>query len=85
MKIEEIVPTARRTGKAKASSWRAVRDDKGRVIVWHYATAMLWVLPDGTPEPLSRGWGSSSDKRGVRKVLAGVGLDMGYNDFYRSF
>lgn len=84
MKIEDLVPTARTKGKSYASNkkWSAVRDDHGRVIVYHYKTAMLWVLPDGTPQPISRGRGSTSDVQGVRKVLAGIGINMSYKDFY---
>jgi hypothetical protein len=85
-----LIATAQRKGEATASSWRAYyRPRTGRlpayVEVWHYAHPMFRVeTVQRTVEPVSRGYGSMTDKCGVRKILAGYGIHMGYNELYES-
>ena len=81
----ELVKVARSKGMGVASTWTATRhDDTGTVSVSHYSTLMFNVLSDDTVEPVSRGWGSMTDKCGVRKILTNVN-GLGYADIYKSF
>lgn len=81
-----LVDVARthRSGYAVASSWSADRDDYGRVWVRHYGTTMFVVTPDDNVVPISRGWGSMTDKCGTRKILTNVN-GWGYAQVYEYF
>jgi hypothetical protein len=79
---ETLVAVARRHGKAVASSWRAYRDnDSGAVLVWHYDTLMLEIDDDNTVRGISGGWGSMTDKCGIRKILTNVN-GQGYRQIF---
>ena len=81
----ELVKVARSKGMGVASTWTAIRhDDTGTVSVSHYSTHMFNVLGDDTVEPVSRGWGSMTDKCGVRKILTNVN-GLGYADIFKGF
>lgn len=67
-----LVRVARAKGHSVASSWQGHLSVGGTVVVFHYQTHMVTVLPDNTVVPVSAGWGSMSDKCGVREVLADV-------------
>jgi hypothetical protein len=80
---ENLVKVARAKGIANASSWLAVRDTGGTVLVSHYGTLMVSVNPDDTVTPESRGWGSMSDKQGIRAILRQVS-GQSYRDVFGS-
>lgn len=86
MRTEEIVQAARssRSGTAKASggAWHATVTDTGSVIVGHYATAMIEIEATGNVIPISRGYGSVSDKQGINKILRYEGAEMLYADLF---
>jgi hypothetical protein len=54
----------------KASTW-AAHTHAGQTDVWHYGTLMFTVSDDRDVTPISRGWGSQSDKCGVSRILQG--------------
>ena len=54
-------------GESVASTWRAY-DNGEFVTVTHYSTDMVEVYRDGSIVPLSAGWGSMSDKKGIRTI-----------------
>ena len=69
-------------GEATASNgrWRGVLrwpsdDPEGRgreiVEVWHRGTHMLSLTRDGAVTAINRGYGSTSDRCGVRRITAG--------------
>ena len=71
--------------KVVASSWEAQRHaTRPHIItVWHYTTAMFqFDTIQKAVIPINSGWGSTSDKQGVRKILAGVGIHRSYADVY---
>jgi hypothetical protein len=78
--LMNLVSVARSRGRAIASSWRAYCVD-GAVTVHHYDTVMFVVNADDSVEPVNRGWGSMSDKKGTRKILTNVN-GKGYADIY---
>jgi hypothetical protein len=84
--LSTLLKTAAKTDdEVVASSWRAQRHaTRPQIItVWHYKTAMFqYDMVQGNVIPLNEGWGSMSDKHGVRKVLAGVGIHRSYADLY---
>lgn len=70
-------------GHAKAGHWEAHRDMTGHVNVVHHRTLMFRIcLTTKEVIPISRGWGSMSDKQGVGKILRGYGLNLSYKDVY---
>lgn len=69
---KNLVKVARQKGTAVASSWSAYGRPDGSVAVVHYSTHMVTVNPDNTVTAESRGWGSMTDKCGLRKILADV-------------
>lgn len=81
-----IVATARKRhdGQATASGgrWHAYSDDDGDVVVCHYRTAMLVVHADNTVTAISAGWGSMTDKCGVRAIMRGIGSPECYASIY---
>lgn len=84
--LGRIIATARTRpdGEASASDarWRAVRVDDGSVIVFHYRTHMITVAPDDTVTGESRGWGSMTDKCGIRAIMRGIGSPEGYASIF---
>lgn len=80
---ETLVAVARKHGKATASSWQAWGNEEDGVYVFHYSTLMFIVRPDNTVDPVSRGWGSMTDKTGTRKILRKVN-GQGYAEVYAS-
>lgn len=80
-----LITTARtaKSGKAQASEgrWKAVRHDDG-VCVYHHATQMILVTPDNEIIPVNAGWGSMTDKVGIRKIAQGIGVFTSYKEIY---
>ena len=70
--LTNLVIYAVRHGDASAScrNWQASYND-GIVSVWHHATHMIDVTRDGTVTPVNPGWGSTTDRCGIRKITAG--------------
>lgn len=69
----------------KASTWQAVdyvdSDVFGKGImvreIWHYSTHMGTFSSDGGAwkfEPVSIGWGSVSDQKGMNQIMEGIGF-----------
>lgn len=75
--LARLVATAiaRPDGEATASAgkWWAIRRADGTVSVGHYRHHMLTISPDGTVTGESSGWGSMTDKCGVRAIMRGIG------------
>lgn len=76
-----LVSVARSKGSAVASSWTAHRHANGDVAVCHYSTYLVTVHPDNTVTGESRGWGSTTDKCGIRKILRNIN-GQGYADIF---
>lgn len=71
--LPNLVRVARENdGGAVASSWSAWRNVDGSVTVAHYSTVMVRVLENGDVLPISKGWESMTDKKGIR-VITGRG------------
>ena len=84
-KLADLIHGARRSRSGMATAgngWTAIAASDGTVTVRHYATDMLAVSAWGTLEPISRGYGSVSDKQGINKILRGIGSDASYNEIY---
>jgi len=76
-KIEEFASRpfkAGKTHKIGTRGWRAVDRENGDREVYHYSTLMGFVR-DGKYYESSVGWGSVSDKQGIRKILRALGQD----------
>jgi hypothetical protein len=94
LNLTNLVAIARSKGgpsTTTASSWRAVRRsaDDTWTDIFHYSTLMFSVNDDQNGEhdtviPWSKGWGSMSDKKGVRKILTNVN-GQGYAEVYKDF
>lgn len=69
---KNLVRVAREKGTAVASSWTGYGRPDGSVAVVHYSTHMVTVNADNSVTAESRGWGSMTDKCGLRKILADV-------------
>jgi hypothetical protein len=96
--LTNLVRDAMAHGEATASDgkWRAYRDpcERGKsnpyrdpyyaVEVWHHATAMIRVYGDGEVIGLDPGYGSTTDRCGIRRVTAGFNGDggTGYRDLF---
>ena len=83
--LRTLVTTARnaKRGRALASEgrWKAVRHHDG-VHVYHYTTEMIRITPDNDIVAVNEGWGSMTDKRGVREIARGVGILTSYNEIF---
>lgn len=83
--LQTLITTARKakSGKAQASEgrWKAVRHDDG-VCVYHHATQMILVTPDNEIIPVNAGWGSMTDKKGIRTIARGIGVITSYNEVF---
>jgi hypothetical protein len=86
LNLTNLVAVARKkVGTTTASSWRAERCEGGDwVHIYHYSTLMVQINTDNTVVPISRGWGSMSDKKGIRKILTNVN-GLGYAEVYKDF
>ena len=80
--LTNLVVDAFRHGDASASGrkWQASKRwsglkprsvDSQIVGVWHFSTHMIDVARDGTVTPVNPGWGSTTDRCGIRKITAG--------------
>jgi hypothetical protein len=58
--------------QASAGKWRAFKKADGAVDIWHYTTRLIEVGPRGKVRTISEGWGSVSDKRGIKTILEGM-------------
>jgi hypothetical protein len=69
--LSNLLSAAREGGEATASSgrWAASRGPDGNVDIYHHTTHMVTVEADGEVVPINEGWGSVSDKCGIRKIL----------------
>jgi hypothetical protein len=86
--LSNLVADAFRHGEASASDrkWQAFRFG-GIVGVWHYDTRLFDVTckaPDGGGRvvPVDPGWGSASDRAGVRRITDGWGCSVGYRELF---
>ena len=90
-----LIHTAAREGQSYASGgkWRATFEfdpiwpHSPSVHVWHHSTHMFTVHLNGDDtwgqvEPVDPGYGSTSDRCGVRRILTGIGNPLGYKDLY---
>ena len=72
--LANLVQVARdNDGGSVVSSWQAWRGVDGGVTVAHYSTVMVKVLENGEVLPISKGWESMTDKKGIR-VITGRGF-----------
>ena len=72
MRTEHLVSEARVKPwgvYASGKRWHAYRNGGGNVVIRHHATDMVEVTPNGEVLPISRGYGSVSDKQGLNKVF----------------
>ena len=59
-----------------------------RVIgVYHFGTELIRIVVDGHGAalrviPIDSGWGSMTDRCGVRKITAGAGISTGYRELF---
>ena len=67
--------------QASAGKWRAYFTGRG-VDVWHHATHLFTFLNDGTVVPINAGYGSTTDRCGVRRITQGAGASIGYRELY---
>ena len=83
--LRTLVTTARnaKRGRALASEgrWKAVRHHDG-VHVYHYTTEMILITPENDIIAINEGWGSMTDKKGVREIARGVGIFTSYNEIF---
>ena len=84
--LTNLVVDAIRHGDASASgrNWQASYTD-GTVSVYHFSTHMINIARDGTVTPVNPGWGSTTDRCGIRKITAGYnGPDgsVGYRELF---
>jgi len=84
--LTNLVVDAIRHGDASASGrkWQASYTD-GTVAVWHFSTHMINVARDGTVTPVNPGWGSTTDRCGIRKITAGYNghhASVGYRELF---
>ena len=78
--LRTLIAVAVAKGRASASDGRwTARADGGRIIVRHFSTDMIAVDPIAREVfPISRGWGSMTDKCGVGRILSGFGIHDNY-------
>ena len=83
--LQTLITTARKakSGKATASGgrWKAVRHDDG-VCVYHHHTQMILVTPENDIVAVNTGWGSQTDKKGIRTIAKGIGVITSYNEVF---
>jgi hypothetical protein len=86
-KVKDLVDCPIRVGSvARAGSrgaWRAEQVKKGVREIWHYAHKMAVVTMSDTGEKkfylASRGWNSSSDKRGIGGMMWKAQHELGWS------
>lgn len=80
-----LITTARKakSGKAQASEgrWKAVRHDDG-ICVYHHSTQMVLITPENDVIAVNAGWGSMTDKKGIRTIAKGIGVITSYNEVF---
>ena len=75
-------------GKWQAEAYpREPYSDNTVIGVWHRGTELIRVVLDGHGAalrviPIDSGWGSSTDRCGVRKITAGAGISTGYRELF---
>ena len=81
--FKNLISDAHRHMEAAASSgrWQAFFTGPG-VDVYHFRTHMFTFLNDGTVGPVNPGWGSTTDRCGVRRITEGAGVSTGYRELY---
>ena len=83
--LRTLVTTARnaKRGRALASGgrWKAVRYHDG-IRVYHHTTEMILITPENDIIAINEGWGSMTDKKGVREIARGVGIITSYNEIF---
>ena len=83
----KLVYDAFRYGKSIASTWHAYKIDRTEYVeIWHHATHMFNVFRAGEVVPVNSGYGSTTDRCGVRKITAGYNgqhLSVGYRELYQ--
>ena len=72
--------------QAEAYSREAFSDDTV-IGVWHHGTELIRVVMDknGVASkviPIDSGWGSTTDRCGVRKITDGAGISTGYRELF---
>lgn len=81
--LSNLVRDAFLHGEASASDRRWQAFNFGGVVgVWHYSTHMFNVTRDGQVIPVNTGWGSMTDRAGVRRITDGWGCSVGYRELY---
>jgi hypothetical protein len=90
MNQSNLIKEAIKKGKEVEAGawWGYLSEDRwGQwVTVGHYNTKLLRVSTDfNTVQPLEEGWGSISDKQGIRKILKGIEVELSYNELYEGF
>ena len=86
--LANLVDDAFYHGKAQASGyrWKAERQTMS-VLVTHHSTPMfkVWMCDTSCKhnvQPIDRGYGSTSDRCGVRRITEGAGVGIGYKELY---
>lgn len=84
--LTTLIAEASRRGRASASDGRwTARREGGDVIVRHYNHDMIAVVIEGNyVVPLSRGYGSMTDKCGIGRILRGYGINKSYADVFNT-
>lgn len=82
-----LVTTARtaKSGKAQASEgrWVAIMNPDTRTAsIYHYNAHMVNITVDNEIIPINAGWGSMTDKKGIRRIAQGVGVLTSYKEIY---
>lgn len=74
--ITKDIKTGRTVRAGSNGAWRAVQVADNRREIWHYA-ALMAIADGNTLVQVSGGWGSVSDKAGMRKLAAAAGSFQG--------
>ena len=92
--LTNLVIDACRHGGASASGrkWQAVvclggRGERPYVAIWHFNTHMIDVTRGGIVTPVNPGWGSTTDRCGIRKITAGYNGhegSVGYRELFEA-
>jgi len=76
-KIEDFVKRPHKVGKLHKignRGWSALDRESGDREVYHYST-LMGIIRNGKYYQVSDGWGSVSDKQGIKKILRALGQD----------
>jgi len=82
-----VVDDAYRQGTATASTWTCNKSDYDTVSVVHHNTHMIDIIFDAhfnavKVVPINAGWGSTTDRCGIRKITDGAGISTGYRELF---